>query len=343
MAIIVTEATESRAMGTPTTFVYDVGLDVPDNSSAPALDEYAAMQAAWNECPVFGDGSGVLTDVYWRGLKPRWPPNVQRRGHNEYRVSVDYEPLFLVEFDMMGEKTKKYMADSCIKAWIAADLPDGIHELEEVKSDELSKPSWKMINITDNSGSRKPQGVDVLAGTFNWTERWTVGPAALDYPYFSTLAKSVGKVNDGEFRGFPRGEVMFLGMSGRYVNKWCYEMDFSFSRRPTPTSIVYGGDTLMGNADKKVEAWDLVEPVFNWGEVTPETIGGSGSAIILTSNVDSVKVLRIVEHCDFLNFGVYPSIDFGFFLNAEVGWPFVAPLLERKSIAYSQEDVGADN
>lgn len=59
-------------------------------------------------------------------------------------------------------------------------------------------------------------GVDVVIPSFKWTETYDVPSAYVTSSYIASLGRLTGTVNDGSFRGFPAGEVLFLGASGSH-------------------------------------------------------------------------------------------------------------------------------
>lgn len=58
------------------------------------------------------------------------------------------------------------------------------------------------------------QGVDVVVPSLQWTETYDVPSSYVTDTYIRTLAKITGTVNSAPFRGFPPGEVLFVGSTG---------------------------------------------------------------------------------------------------------------------------------
>jgi hypothetical protein len=58
------------------------------------------------------------------------------------------------------------------------------------------------------------QGVDIVIPSLTWTETYDVPSSYVDSAYIRNLSKVTGTVNNATFRGFPAGEVLFLGASG---------------------------------------------------------------------------------------------------------------------------------
>jgi hypothetical protein len=63
----------------------------------------------------------------------------------------------------------------------------------------------------DSSGV---QGVDVVIPSLTWTETYDVPSVYVTGNYIKAISKLTGTVNSAAFRGFPAGEVLFVGASG---------------------------------------------------------------------------------------------------------------------------------
>ena len=57
-------------------------------------------------------------------------------------------------------------------------------------------------------------GVDIVIPSFQWTENYDVPASYVSSSYITGLASLTGTVNNATFRGFPAGEVLFVGASG---------------------------------------------------------------------------------------------------------------------------------
>ena len=57
-------------------------------------------------------------------------------------------------------------------------------------------------------------GVDIVVPQLTWTESYDVPTRFVSTDYIKALHRLTGTVNDGAFRGFAAGEVLFLGASG---------------------------------------------------------------------------------------------------------------------------------
>lgn len=62
-----------------------------------------------------------------------------------------------------------------------------------------------------NVGENGPEGVDVPARNFAWTEKWYFVKGSVSWDYMQSLGDYTGMINKEEFRGFDAECVMFLG------------------------------------------------------------------------------------------------------------------------------------
>jgi hypothetical protein len=66
------------------------------------------------------------------------------------------------------------------------------------------------IGVDDNGVN----GVDIVVPQLTWTETYDVPSTYVTSNYIKSVASLTGSVNNGGFRGFAAGEVLFLGASG---------------------------------------------------------------------------------------------------------------------------------
>jgi len=66
------------------------------------------------------------------------------------------------------------------------------------------------IGVTDTG----VEGVEIVVPVYNFSETHYLPDGQVTQGYKLTLFGLTGKVNNGSFRGFAAGEVLFLGASG---------------------------------------------------------------------------------------------------------------------------------
>jgi hypothetical protein len=98
------------------------------------------------------------------------------------------------------------------------------------------------------------EGVDIVVPVFNFSE--THHFSSVSWSYRRRIADLTGKVNDSSFRGFDRGEVLFLGASGSRRDSYVstpWELTFRFAAQPNRGDIHVGG---IGHIYKK--GWEYM-------------------------------------------------------------------------------------
>jgi hypothetical protein len=101
------------------------------------------------------------------------------------------------------------------------------------------------IGVDDNSVA----GVDVVIPALQWTETYDVPSQYVTQGYINTLANLTGTVNQGGFRGFAAGEVLFVGCSGS--QEWDSErgdgpwsLSYKFTASPNASNLAVGSITV---------------------------------------------------------------------------------------------------
>lgn len=101
-------------------------------------------------------------------------------------------------------------------------------------------PNFKgAIGVTPGS----VDGVDITVPVYNFTETHYLATSLVTAGYKATLFSLTGTVNNGAFRGFAAGEVLFLGASGSKRGPEDWEITFRFAASPNVTGLVVGDIT----------------------------------------------------------------------------------------------------
>lgn len=84
------------------------------------------------------------------------------------------------------------------------------------------------------------EGADITVPVYNFTETHYIADYLVTGAYKATLFFLTGRVNDAPFKGFERGEVLFLGASGskRGLDDW--EITFRFAASPNVSDLSLG-------------------------------------------------------------------------------------------------------
>ncbi len=96
------------------------------------------------------------------------------------------------------------------------------------------------INVSGDS----VEGIDITLPVYNWTETYYLPDFLITGAYKANLFFLTGRVNVAPFRGFARGEVLFLGASGSKRGKEDWEITFKFAASPNAVNLVVGDITV---------------------------------------------------------------------------------------------------
>lgn len=131
------------------------------------------------------------------------------------------------------------------QSMFAFDTGGGTKHLNQsIKTDgkyPKDAPDFAGAIEVDNEGN--VNGVDVTMPVLNFTETHTLAGSRVSTSYKKTLAGLTGTVNRSGFRGFERGEVLFLGASGTKRSKKSsapWEITFRFAVSPNQAGLQVG-------------------------------------------------------------------------------------------------------
>ena len=87
------------------------------------------------------------------------------------------------------------------------------------------------------------EGVDITVPVYNFSETHYIDAALVTGAYKSTLFYLTGTVNNGGFRGFAAGEVLFLGAAGSLQGQEDWEISYRFAASPNVQGLQVGDIT----------------------------------------------------------------------------------------------------
>ncbi|WP_437226001.1 hypothetical protein SH661x_004354 [Planctomicrobium sp. SH661] len=97
------------------------------------------------------------------------------------------------------------------------------------------------------------EGVDITVPVYNFAETHYIAADLVTEGYKSTLFHLTGTINNGIFRGFNTGEVLFLGASGSKRGPEDWEISYRFAASPNVSGLVVGD---IGGITKR--GWDYL-------------------------------------------------------------------------------------
>jgi hypothetical protein len=143
------------------------------------------------------------------------------------------------------------------------------------------------IGVTNDS----VEGVDIQVPIYTFSESHIILNELVTQAYKLTLFQLTGKVNTAGFKGFARGEVLFLGASGskRGFDDW--EITFRFAASPNATNLNIGG---IGGINK--EGWQYL-----WIRYEDEE---DVSAKTLIKRPSAIYIEQVYNYGDFALMGI---------------------------------------
>ena len=135
-------------------------------------------------------------------------------------------------------------------------------------------------------------GVDVPVAQMRETYTQIKRLSELTTAYKRRVAACVGKVNNGKFKGWEAGEVMFLGASYNAPDKNSSKVavTYNFSIQPNEAGAVYGGITIGAK-----KGWEYV-----WA-ITKSLVGVGGSP---ASVIRAIYIAQVAQYADFGKLGI---------------------------------------
>lgn len=153
---------------------------------------------------------------------------------------------------------------------VASGTPPGFENLIGVNGDEVA-------------------GVDIVAPVFSFSETHVLPAASVDAAYKLALFNATGTVNNGSWKGFAAGEVLFLGATGTSRGDTAWQINYRFLGSKNQTGLTIGP---VSSIAKKGHEYLWVK--FDNGI----------SQDRLVKKIDAVVVNQVYQTHDFANIGI---------------------------------------
>ena len=143
------------------------------------------------------------------------------------------------------------------------------------------------IGVTESS----VEGVEITVPQFSFGETHYLAASVVTLAYARAVATLTGKVNAAPFRSFYRGEVLFLGASGRRRGEEDWEISFKFTAIPNALGLQVGGIVV-----PEKEGWHYL-----WVRYEDEK---DEAAKVLTRRPVAAYVEQVYQYGDFGLLGI---------------------------------------
>ncbi len=191
------------------------------------------------------------------------------------------------------------------------DTGGGIKHISQAISvvSKYARPDFKPPDFKGAIGVTKDsvEGVDITVPVYQFSETHIFDDADVDTAYTITLRDLTGTVNDGTFKGFAAGEVLFMGASGsrngtRAEDKW--EITFKFSVSTNKTGIVVGDlYSLNGSGFGDAAGTRIAAQGWDYLDVQYESVEDTVAKAVIKRPV-SAQVVRVYERKNFALLGI---------------------------------------
>ncbi len=157
----------------------------------------------------------------------------------------------------------------------------------------LSCSGWNSAGLRGAIGvtADSVEGVDIQVPIYTFSESHIILNELVTQAYKLSLFQLTGKVNSAGFKGFARGEVLFLGASGskRGFDDW--EITFRFAASPNATNLTIGGISGISK-----EGWQYLWIRYEDEEDT--------SAKTLIKRPSAIYIEQVYNYGDFALMGI---------------------------------------
>lgn len=134
-------------------------------------------------------------------------------------------------------------------------------------------------------------GTDVTVPVYQFSETHYIDDALVDQAYKLQLFQLTGRVNGSEFRGFAKGELLFLGASGAKRGLEDWEITYRFAASPNASQLTIGA--INGIAK---EGWHYL-----W--IRYEDVVDSAASVLI-KRPTAVYVEQVYQYGDFTLLGI---------------------------------------
>ena len=200
-------------------YIVQCGPDGGGNWPSP-ID---VRSAVWAVCPGYYD------------LKPLEDTKVEHLTDALYTVDVSYKA-----------PTNKNHIPETAGPVIGFDTAGGTQHINQSKGTTKFAASGTAPDFKGAIGwdGQHVHGVDIGMAVYRFSEEWTLAAAAVTPAYRRTIKGLTFTVNNGTFRGFAAGEVLFEGAAGRRVKGDQFSVTFNFAVSRNATNITVGDITV---------------------------------------------------------------------------------------------------
>ncbi len=262
------------------------GVDYTKNEQDSAQSTatfYYVVSGSVNENEVIeyarANTPAVLTEEY-DGLPRQTISISERLTEDDWKVEVAYaDSGNSGDYGGSGDE-----AEPSYNFEISAGSKKMVYALKHVKTYPSSAEA-------PQAGINNGEGVDIIIPVGKFSETHFMSKSKVSASYKRKITELVGKINSGGFKGYNKGQVLFMGASGSRTGKEKWQITFNFAVATKQTGITIGGISGISK-----EPWDIL-----WCEYE-EDKNKDGSEII--KKVKAVHAEQVYEYGNFGSLGI---------------------------------------
>lgn len=248
-----------------------------------------APQRTGATVPYIVHGAATEADII-TAVRDQTPPYYQSLIRKEIRIDeiIDsHEPLFSARVSVSyGQQAIKQPGESEFEF----DTGGGTQRITQALATIAKYPS----GASDHGGAigfdgERVNGIDIPVPEYQFAETHYFAPSTVNDAFKLTVKNVTGKVNSDTFRGFPPGEVLFLGASGRQRGNEDWQITYRFSVKSNQTGLTIGDFTGIS-----LNGWDIADIYY----------GLDTDADSIIKRPVSVVVRRVLERTAFSALGL---------------------------------------
>jgi hypothetical protein len=174
------------------------------------------------------------------------------------------------------------------------EIGGGTQNVKQGRAATVKYPAGAAAMDGINFDGQNVNGVDIVTTQYQWSETYWFSDAAVTTAYKTDISSVVGTVNDATFRGFPAGEVLFLGASGSKQGNGYWQITFKFARERNVTGLTVGAITGIAKT-----GWQ-----YMWVRYEDAVAGtGADKSLVKTAKAVYVETVYMSWDFDYLDIG----------------------------------------
>lgn len=200
----------------------------------------------------------------------------ERLTEDDWKVSVVY-----ADSGKDGQYEDSEKQEPQYNFEISAGTKKMVYAIKHVKTYPSSAPAPK-------AGINDGEGVEIIYPVSRFSETHFMTKAKVSASYKRKVAELVGKINNASFKGYSKGQVLFMGCTGSRTGREKWQITFNFAVSTKQTGISIGDISGISK-----DPWDVIWCQYEEGENNDHT-----------ETIKKVKAVHVEQVYEEGSFGV---------------------------------------